>query len=211
MTEDFKRDTAVAGVAASLYRLCRHKYAGTLHLTSYWWSDSKEEVLGTGALSESVWLDGHGRARLQVDLGPYRVRLQVLTPDARDCLTALTTYKLEDQPGHVVFERQIAEELAQEIDAMDAATRGMAVADSWLAVIEAQNLRAQWRSEMANRGFAGDAALDSPYHSAMPLRLIQQARRTWAAAFDGAKHRHAALAAEWEALKVAGNDAESEA
>jgi hypothetical protein len=207
MTEDFKHDSRIGSETASMYRLCRHNYAGTLHLTNFWWSDASDEVLGTGALPELTWLDPQGRARLRIDLGVQRVRLQVLSSDARDCLTPLTTYHLEDSPGHVVFVRQIEDEVAREADAMDAATRGIAVADAWLAALETVDLRPIWASEMVNRGYAGDAALDSPYHTMMPTRLVQQARRTWAAAYDGAKERHLALSAEWKALALGSEDA----
>jgi hypothetical protein len=55
---------------------------------------------------------------------------------------------------------------------------------------------------MHNRGYAGDVAVDLPYHSATPVRLVKQARRTWASAYEGAKQRHAKLTAEWKALKA---------
>jgi hypothetical protein len=206
MTEDLKRDSWIGSETASMYRLCRHNYAGTLHLTNFWWSDAKDEVLGTGALPELTWLDPRGRARLRIDLGVQRVRLQVLSSDARDCLTPLTTYHLEDSPGRVVFVRQIEEEVAREAEAMDAATRGIAVAEAWLSTLETVDLRAAWTAEMIDRGYAGDPALESAYHSDMPTRLVQQARRTWATAYDGAKQRHDTLSAEWKALANGAED-----
>jgi hypothetical protein len=201
MTEDLKQDLRPAAVTTALYRLCRHNYAGTLHLTNYWWGDSTDEVLGTGALVESVWLDPQGRARLRVDLGMQRVRMQVLSSDARACLTPLTAYHLEDRVGLVIFTRQIDEEIEREASTMSAATRGMAVADSWLAVLDRLDLRSAWATEMANRGLGGDANLASPYHANMPTRLVQQARRTWTTAYEAAQQRHASLLAELQALK----------
>ena len=206
MTEDLKRESRIGSEAVSMYRLCRHNYAGTLHLTNLWWSDAKDEVLGTGALPELTWLDPQGRARLRINLGVQRVRLQVLSSDARDCLTPLTTYRLEDSPGRVIFVREIEEEVAREVEAMDSATRGIAVADAWLAALDTVDLRAVWTAEMIDRGYAGDMALESAYHSAMPVRLVQQARRTWTTAFDGAKLRHQTLTAEWAALAQGAED-----
>jgi len=203
MTEDLQQDSSSRADDVSLYRLCRHNYAGTLHLTNFWWDDSDEEVMGTAAVSEATWLDGRGRARLEVDLGSRRVRLQVLSQDARDCLTALTTYRLIDRVGHMTFSRQIADEVAQEAAAMEAATRGIAVADAWLAVLELPELRSRWRAEMIARGLTDDGGVESSPHATMPLRLVAQSRRTWATAYDGAKQRHAALIVEWEDLKQA--------
>lgn len=200
MTESFQHESPAPDNRALVYRLCRHKYAGTLHVTNLWWSDSDDQVVGTGALAEHTWLDHLGRARLRIDLGLHGLRLPVLSADARECLIPLTTYLLTEADGHAVFVRQIAEEVARESEAMAAATRGMAFTDAWLAVLDSLDLKSSWQAEMVSRGFAGDPALESPFQSDMPARLVHQARRTWAAAYDGAKTRHAALTAEWAAL-----------
>jgi hypothetical protein len=200
MTEDFKRESPAQDDGALVHRLCRHKYAGTLHLTNLWWSDSDEAVLGSDALRDGMWLDHLGCARLHVDLGAQPLHLQVLSADARECLIPLTTYVLTETDGHAVLVRQIAEEVSRESEAMVSATRGIAFTDAWLAVLESIDLTGAWQSEMITRGYAGDPVLDMPFQSAMPIRLVQQARRTWSAAYDGAKARHAALTAEWQAL-----------
>jgi hypothetical protein len=200
MAEDVKHDPRPVEQTRALYRLCRHNYAGTLHLTNFWWSDSKDDVLGTGALVESVWLDPQGRARLRVDLGMQRVRMQVLSSDARACLTPLTAYHLEDRVGQVIFTRQIDDEIGREVGAMSAATRGMGVADAWLAVLDKFDLRSAWIAEMTNRGLGSDDNLGSTYHANMPARLVQQAHRTWAAAYEGAQRRHASLLEELQSL-----------
>jgi hypothetical protein len=200
MTENFQREAPAQDDRARVHRLCRHKYAGTLHLTNLWWSDSDDDVLGTDALAERQWLDHLGRARLHVDLGAHPLHLQVLSADARECLLPLTTYLLSEANGQALFVRQIAEEVARENEAMAAATRGMAFADAWLAVLQAVDLKAAWQAEMASRGYAGDRALEAPFQSDMPARLIHQARRNWFAAYDGAKARCASLVAEWDAL-----------
>ena len=200
MTEDFKRESPAQDDGARVHRLCRHKYAGTLHLTNLWWSDSDEDVLGSGALSDGKWLDHLGRARLHVDLGAQPLQLQVLSADARECLIPLTTYVLTETDGQALLVRQIAEEVSRESEAMVSATRGIAFTDAWLAVLESVDLKSGWQAEMANRGYADDPVLEMPFQSAMPIRLVQQARRTWSTAYDGAKARHAALTAEWHAL-----------
>lgn len=203
MTEDFQHESPAQSEQARVHRLCRHKYAGSLHITNLWWSDSDEEVLGSGALSEVLWLDPLGRARLRVDLGAHPLRLQVLSADARECLVPLTTYELTEAHGRAVFVRQIAEEVARESEAMVAATRGMAFTDAWLAVLDSVGMKRAWQTEMANRGYAGDPVLEAPFQSEMPIRLVQQARRTWATAYEGAKARHAALTSEWQVLSDA--------
>ena len=206
MTEDFQRESAYQDYHGRVHRLCRHKYAGTLHVTNLWWSDSDDQVLGTAALGEHLWLDHLGRARLQVDLGSHPLRLQALSADARECLVPITTYVLTDTVGHTLFVRQIAEEIARENEALVAAARGIVIAEAWLRVLESLDLHGAWQDEMASRGYAGDSVLESPYHSAMPAKLVQQALRTWSAAYDGAKARHESLLVEWAALK--GEDAQ---
>ncbi len=201
MTEDFQRESPAQDDSAMVYRLCRHKYAGTLHLTNLWWSDSDDQVLGTDALSERAWLDHLGRARLHVNPGTHPLRLQVLSADARECLVPLTTYLATERDGHAWFVRQIGEELAQENAAMTSAMRGMAFTDGWLSVLEHADLRQAWHAEMIRRGFSGDPALETPVQSAMPTRLLQQARRTWSTSYEGARARHASLIAEWDALR----------
>jgi hypothetical protein len=118
----------------------------------------------------------------------------------------LTTYHLMNRTGRVILTRQIEEEIARESEAMNAAKRGMAVADAWLSVLDTTDLASGWARAMTDRGYAGDEAIESTYHSAMPTRLVQHARRTWAAAYDGAKDRHTSLMADWKALAVDDGD-----
>jgi hypothetical protein len=198
MTEDLQPGAP----AVTVFRLCRHTYAGTLHLTNLWWSDNEDDVLGTDALSEHQWLDVHGRPRLRVSMGAPPPRMRVLSSDARQCLAPLTSYRQEQIGPPAVLVRQIDEEVAREAEAITAAKRGIAFADAWLAVLESTDLSQAWRGEMSRRGFSGDTALDSPYHSAMPTHLTMQARKNWEAAHANATTRHAALMEEWAALRA---------
>jgi hypothetical protein len=207
MTEDLKPGAP----AVTVFRLCRHTYAKTLHLTNLWWSDNEDDVLGTDALSERQWLDVHGRPRLQVSMGSLPPRLRVLSSDARLCLAPLTSYRQVQSGPPAVLVRQIDEEVAREAEVITAAKRGIAFADAWLAVLESTDLSQAWRAEMSRRGFSGDTALDSPYHSAMPAHLTMQARKTWEAALVGATTRNASLMDEWAALRASETAASQDA